>query len=135
MYKSICKNSRKRNFFNDCFLVGGPVVPSGNMSSPTATTSAAAVAAVAVSSHHPMVPMVGYTTTGRPSTHQQQPMSFTRALEMTENIDQRPPAGAQTGARPPQQIAVSQAQPLDPQGSEDNRRDSVYDMNSYEISV
>ena len=101
------------------------------MSSPTATTSAAAVAAVAVSSHHPMVPMaVGYTTTGRPSTHQQQPMSFTRALEMTENIDH----AGQPGARPPT-VAVSQAQPLEPQGSEDNRRDSVYDMNSYEISV
>jgi len=121
---------------------GGPVVPSGNMSSPTATTSAAAVAAVAVSSHHPMVPtMVGYTTTGRPSTHQQQPMSFTRALEMTENLDQRgrpqsqqPSVGIPVNQGPPLQPS---SQPLDPQSAsnEDNRRDSVYDMNSYEISV
>merc|ERR1712029_264027 len=120
---------------------GGPVVPSGNMSSPTATTSAAAVAAVAVSSHHPMVPtMVGYTTTGRPSTHQQQPMSFTRALEMTENLDQRgrpqsqqPSVGVPVNQGPPQ----PSSQPLDPQSAsnEDSRRDSVYDMNSYEISV
>ena len=111
------------------------------MSSPTATTSAAAVAAVAVSSHHPMVPtMVGYTTTGRPSTHQQQPMSFTRALEMTENLDQRgrpqsqqPSVGVPVNQGPPQ----PSSQPLDPQSAsnEDNRRDSVYDMNSYEISV
>ena len=111
-------------------LTGGPVVPSGNMSSPTATTPAQ------VSSHHPMVPtMVGYTTTGRPSTHQQQPMSFTRALEMTENIDQRGRPTSQP-ANPPQSQPSSQ--PLDPQSAasnEDGRRDSVYDMNSYEISV
>ena len=33
-----------------------------------------------------MVPAEGYSTTGRPSTHQQQPMSFTRALEISENL-------------------------------------------------
>ncbi len=43
---------------------GGPVVPSGS------TT---------VTSHTSSSPIgVGYTTTGRPSVHQQQPMSFTR---------------------------------------------------------
>ena len=47
---------------------GGPVVPSGNMSSPTASASGPAA-----SSHH-MVPTVGYKTTSRPSTHQQQPI-------------------------------------------------------------
>ena len=53
---------------------GGPVVPSGTLSSPTNTTS------VAGGSSHvtPGLVGVGYTTTGRPSTHQQQPMSFTR---------------------------------------------------------
>ena len=133
---------KHQEYYFILIFAGGPVVPSGNMSSPTATTSAATVAAVAVSSHHPMVPtMVGYTTTGRPSTHQQQPMSFTRALEMTENLDQRgrpqsqqPSVGIPVNQGPPLQPS---SQPLDPQSAsnEDNRRDSVYDMNSYEISV
>ena len=41
------------------YFKGGPVVPSGNMSSPTASASVSAA-----SSHH-MVPAVGYTTTGK----------------------------------------------------------------------
>jgi len=133
---------------------GGPVVPSGNMSSPTASASVSAA-----SSLH-MAPAVGYTTTGRPSTHQQQPMSFTRALEISENIDQQQqqvqqqPRGGylrtnpnQPGQQPgggsgqPQSLQppTSEAGGKQPQNSQNNqedpRRDSVYDMNSYEISV
>jgi len=106
---------------------GGPVVPSGNLSSPPVSSAA--------SSHH-MVPTsaVGYTTTGRQSTHQQQPMSFTRALEITENIDQ---GGGQPRGFPRQQQQQQQQQPQSDQQKNDDgsRRDSVYDMNSYEISV
>lgn len=122
------------------------MVPSGNMSSPTAgpppPTSSSA------SSHHMVPPqaMVGYTTTGRPSTHQQQPMSFTRALEISENLDQSSNARFMRASN--QQQPQSSQQPQSNSGSgeaassstsnketEDNRRDSVYDMNSYEISV
>ena len=108
-------------------ILGGPVVPSGNLSSPPVSSAA--------SSHH-MVPTsaVGYTTTGRQSTHQQQPMSFTRALEITENIDQ---GGGQPRGFPRQQQQQQQQQPQSDQQKNDDgsRRDSVYDMNSYEISV
>ena len=86
-----------------------------------------------------MVPSaVGYTTTGRQSTHQQQPMSFTRALEITENIDQGGGGGQPRGfPRPQQQQQQQQQQPQSDQQKNDDgsRRDSVYDMNSYEISV
>ena len=86
-----------------------------------------------------MVPTsaVGYTTTGRQSTHQQQPMSFTRALEITENIDQGGGGGQPRGFPRPQQQQQQQQQPQSDQQKNDDgsRRDSVYDMNSYEISV
>jgi len=130
---------------------GGPVVPSGNMSSPTATAS------VSMASSHHMVPAVGYTTTGRPSTHQQQPMSFTRALEISENLDQQQqsqqvqtrylrtsnqtqqPQGQPqqpSSLQPPSSLSSNEAkQSQNSQNNEDPRRDSVYDMNSYEISV
>ena len=135
-------------------FLGGPVVPSGNMSSPTASASVSAA-----SSLHMAQSAVGYTTTGRPSTHQQQPMSFTRALEISENIDQQQqvqqqPRGGylrtnpnQPGQQPgggggqPQSLQppTSEAGGKQPQNSQNNqedpRRDSVYDMNSYEISV
>lgn len=81
--------------------------------------------------------MVGYTTTGRPSTHQQQPMSFTRALEISENLD--PGQAAQNRAQYNMQRASTQPQngqnTGDKETEKDERRDSVYDMNSYEISV
>jgi len=135
---------------------GGPVVPSGNMSSPTASAS------VSVAPSHHMVPAVGYTTTGRPSTHQQQPMSFTRALEISENLDQQQQQQSQqvqtrylrtsnqpqqpqgqpqqpSSLQPPSSSSSNEAslgkQPQNSQNNEDPRRDSVYDMNSYEISV
>ena len=106
-------------------ILGGPVVPSGNLSSPPVSSAA--------SSHH-MVPTsaVGYTTTGRQSTHQQQPMSFTRALEITENIDQ---GGGQPRGFPRQQQQQQQPQSDQQKNDDGSRRDSVYDMNSYEISV
>ena len=134
------------------YISGGPVVPSGNMSSPTAQQ-----ANPAASSHH-MVPMVGYTTTGRPSAHQQpptsqQPMSFTRALEISENLDQQntQPPNSNSNSRylrasnqqnQPQQTpagapvgGLAPSGPSDHKGQTEDRRDSVYDMNSYEISV
>merc|ERR1719445_585970 len=126
------------------------------MSSPTASGSGGPGGA---SSHH-MVPSVGYTTTGRPSTHQQQPMSFTRALEISENLDQQQqsqqvqtrylrtsnqpqqPQGQPqqpSSLQPPSSLSSNEAslgkQPQNSQNNEDPRRDSVYDMNSYEISV
>ena len=53
---------------------GGPVVPSSGQPK---------------SSQGPMAPTMGYTTTGRPSSHQQtMPMSFTRALEVSEALQQ-----------------------------------------------
>merc|ERR1719273_2614138 len=122
------------------------------MSSPTASGSGGPGGA---SSHH-MVPTVGYTTTGRPSTHQQQPMSFTRALEISENLDQQQSQQVQTrylqtsnqqqqqsqprqpsSLQPPSTSSSSNEakQPQNSQNTDDPRRDSVYDMNSYEISV
>jgi len=107
---------------------GGPVVPSSGQPK---------------SSQGPMAPTMGYTTTGRPSSHQQtMPMSFTRALEVSEALQQ--------GAQPPQQPppptsilrnsghgATPQQQPdrQDQQPQDGGNRDSVYDVNSYEISV
>ena len=104
---------------------GGPVVPSGNLSSPSVSSA---------SSQPHMVPtIVGYTTTGRPSSHQSQPMSFTRALEITENLDQG--GGGQQQQQQPR-VRVQQQPQQEPQSAgEDGRRDSVYDMSSYEISV
>lgn len=120
------------------------MVPSGNMSSPTAGPPPQVPTSSSASSHH-MVPssMVGYTTTGRPSTHQQQPMSFTRALEISENLDQSSNARfMQRASNQPQSSQPQSSEALAATSSsasnkdtEDNRRDSVYDMNSYEISV
>lgn len=112
----------KNTFFT---FSGGPVVPSGNLSSPSVSSA---------SSQPHMVPtIVGYTTTGRPSSHQSQPMSFTRALEITENLDQG--GGGQQQQQQPR-VRVQQQPQQEPQSAgEDGRRDSVYDMSSYEISV
>ena len=120
------------------------------MSSPTASGSGGPGGA---SSHH-MVPSVGYTTTGRPSTHQQQPMSFTRALEISENLDQQQSQQVQTrylqtsnqqqqssqprqpsSLQPPSTSSSSNEAKQPQNNTDDPRRDSVYDMNSYEISV
>ncbi len=62
---------------------GGPVVPSGTLSSPTNTTSISSSSGPS-SSHMMPAGVVGYTTTGRPSTHLQQPMSFTRLARFHE---------------------------------------------------
>ena len=94
---------------------------------------------------HPSSQPVGYSTTGRMSVHQQHssapshqqqnqgPVSFTRALEMTENFAKegktiQSGAGAQSQNSGKSNSAES--------GSQDNqKRDSVYDVNNYEISV
>ena len=80
-----------------------------------------------------------YTTTGRPSPHQQQPMSFTKALDVAESLEGGAGRGQQQ-QQPQQPVSIlrnssqqQQQPPPPPQG--DNGRDSVYDMNSYEISV
>ena len=60
-------------------------------------------------------------------------MSFTRALEITENLDQG--GGGQQQQQQPR-VRVQQQPQQEPQSAgEDGRRDSVYDMSSYEISV
>eukprot|EP00095_Tigriopus_kingsejongensis_P007921 maker-scaffold1210_size55525-snap-gene-0.22 protein:Tk07921 transcript:maker-scaffold1210_size55525-snap-gene-0.22-mRNA-1 annotation:"palmitoyltransferase zdhhc5" len=116
---------------------GGPIVPSGHMS-PHLNNSGG--------TSHPMgggkILTPGYTTTGRLSAHQQhalqqasahpQPLSFTKALEVTEGIQRSSAGAAMTGGLPPGgHSGVMQAQG---NGSDENR-DSVYDLNSYEISV
>ena len=64
-------------------------------------------------------------------------MSFTRALEITENLDQGVGGQQQQQHQHQQQRVRVQQQPQqEPQSAgEDGRRDSVYDMSSYEISV
>ena len=61
-------------------------------------------------------------------------MSFTRALEITENLDQG--GGGQQQQQQQPRVRVQQQPQQEPQSAgEDGRRDSVYDMSSYEISV
>ena len=139
---------------------GGPIVPSGQLSPQhsTATTSQMLHQQPqmlrSVSQHPtPQQSSQGYSTTGRmsvhqqlaagaPTTHQQQhgqqgPVSFTRALEMTENIAKEgqlihnAQGGQVQNANKPQ-TATSSGEG----GAQDNqKRDSVYDVNNYEISV
>jgi len=76
-----------------------------------------------------------------PTTHQQHsqqgPVSFTRALEMTENIAKEGQLVQSTAGSQVQNTVKAQAT----SGSADNtaqdnqKRDSVYDVNNYEISV
>ena len=90
---------------------------------------------------HPSSQSVGYSTTGRMSVHQQHsastshqaqnqgPVSFTRALELTENIQT-------SGGSQSQNSGKNNSQGTTEGGSQDNqKRDSVYDVNNYEISV
>ena len=72
-------------------------------------------------------------TTGRLSTHQQQqqqqqqqPLSFTRALEVSDSIEGR------QQQQQPQSILKNTGNAAAAAGDE---RESVYDMNAYEISV
>ena len=89
---------------------------------------------------HASTQPLGYSTTGRMSVHQQHsastshqaqnqgPVSFTRALEITETI--------QTSAGSKSQNSGNNSQGATEGGSQDNqKRDSVYDVNNYEISV
>jgi len=117
---------------------GGPIVPSGQPLSPPhhQTSNQRPV------SHHGSGASAGYSTTGRMSVHQQPP-TFTRALEMSKSMGQslnhsghsaeshQPPAGTEM-----HQVGGGSGQPVQQgQGEDGSRRDSVYDMNSYEISV
>jgi hypothetical protein len=80
-------------------------------------------------------------TAGTPTTHQQHsqqgPVSFTRALEMTENIAKegqlvQSTAGSQAPNNGKAQATSSSA---DNTAQDNQKRDSVYDVNNYEISV
>ena len=139
---------------------GGPIVPSGQLSPQhsTATTSQMLHQQQpqmlrSVSQHPtPQQSSQGYSTTGRmsvhqqlaagpPTTHQQHgqqgPVSFTRALEMTENIAKEGQLihnaqGGQVQNTNKAPTATSSGEG----GAQDNqKRDSVYDVNNYEISV
>lgn len=112
---------------------GGPVVPSGNLSPPGHFPS----------SHHHHHHHAGYATTGRISHHQiQQPMSFTRALEVSESLTQQQIQPGTQGSLPPAGPAANHTQfpqpgnnievPANP-SQEGDRRESVYDY--HEISV
>ena len=132
---------------------GGPVVPSGQLSP---THSAATTSQVHHQQQHmrstsqqPTQQSLGYSTTGRMSVHQQHasasthqqhnqqgPVSFTRALEMTENIAKD---GQQIQTHPGSQnqstIQVQAGGSVDNTAQDNQKRDSVYDVNNYEISV
>lgn len=100
---------------------------------------------------HPSSQSVGYSTTGRMSVHQQHtpatavphqqqnqgPVSFTRALEMTENFAKEGQLIQSGAGSQSQNTGKSNASgPIAESGSQDNqKRDSVYDVNNYEISV
>ena len=100
-------------------------------------------------SQQPTQQSLGYSTTGRMSVHQQQasasthqqhnqqgPVSFTRALEMTENIAKD---GQQIQTHPGSQnqntTQVQGGGGVDNTAQDNQKRDSVYDVNNYEISV
>ena len=125
---------------------GGPIVPSGQLSPQHAQAARPA--------QH-----IGYSTTGRMSVHQhqqaaqqaQQPVTFTRAMEMSKSIGQslNEPTGeaAAAGARmhvsssgadiKMQNVKQNSGTASGSAGGESSgeKRDSVYDVNSYEISV
>lgn len=92
------------------------MVPSGHMS--PQLNSSMGQPGPHLSSQGGRLAMPGYLTTGRPSPHQ--PMTFTRALEVTKSLEgDKATTGKKQGTDP----------------KRDENRDSVYDMNSYEISV
>ena len=131
---------------------GGPVVPSGQLSPQHSSASSQIHQQAHIHSvnQHPSQ-AVGYSTTGRmsvhqqhsagtPTTHQQHsqgPVSFTRALEMSESIAKEGQITQVTSV--PQIQTVTKAQATNNSGdtiAKDNqKRDSVYDANNYEISV
>ncbi|XP_059090491.1 palmitoyltransferase ZDHHC8-like isoform X1 [Tigriopus californicus] len=134
---------------------GGPIVPSGHMSPHlgNATTSSLPGSGAKI-----MTP--GYTTTGRLSAHQthallqqqqqqqqqqqehgivvsslHQPLSFTKALEVTEGIQRAVNSGNSGSQQQHQQQILPQQQQQQHLGASDDNRESVYDLNNYEISV
>ena len=131
---------------------GGPVVPSGQLSPQHSSASSQIHQQPHIRSvnQHPSQ-AVGYSTTGRmsvhqqhtagtPTTHQQHsqgPVSFTRALEISESIAEEGQITQTTSV--PQIQTVTKAQATNNSGdtiAKDNqKRDSVYDANNYEISV
>ena len=120
---------------------GGPVVPSGQLS-PQHSTATSQIHLRNTSQQPSQLQTtpasLGYSTTGRMSVHQQNapgaagpshqqgPVSFTRALEMTENLAKD--AQVHEGHMP-----VGGSGDSNPQDNQ--KRDSVYDANNYEISV
>ena len=81
-----------------------------------------------------------------PATSAPQPMSFTKALDVAESLEKsgRQPQQPQqqpvsilrnAGQQPQQQQPQQQPQQQHRQGEQQDPRESVYDMNSYEISV
>lgn len=115
---------------------GGPVVPSGQLSPQHHHNNPARP-----TSHH------GYSTTGRMSVHQQTaggqqqqpgggPVSFTRAMEMSKSIGQSLNQHQQAGdGTEMQSVQAGGASGGGGGSGQPGDRDSVYDMNSYEISV
>nr|XP_040578657.1 LOW QUALITY PROTEIN: palmitoyltransferase ZDHHC8B-like [Lepeophtheirus salmonis] len=82
---------------------GGPIVPSGHLSPPPTSKSSSS-----------------------PYTSGQQPLSFTRALEVSDSLEMRQPSS--------QQPSQSSGNPSKGVSADNAHRDSVYDIN-YEISV
>ena len=134
---------------------GGPIVPSGHMSPQMGQNTSQGrkiklfgpsdrVLKFFSSSISARYVPQGYMTTGRLSTHQQQqaqqqqqqqPLSFTRALEVSESIE-----GRGGGQGQPQSILKNSGGRAPPAsgggaGGGGDERESVYDMNAYEISV
>ena len=131
---------------------GGPVVPSGQLSPQHTTVQASQVPQQSHNrtvSQHPSSQSVGYSTTGRMSVHQQHsaatshqaqnqgPVSFTRALEMTENFAKEGNlVQSGVGSHSQNTGKNNSSGATGESGSQDNqKRDSVYDVNNYEISV
>ena len=134
---------------------GGPVVPSGQLSPQHSTAGTSQLHQqqhTRSMNQHPTSQSVGYSTTGRMSIHQQLtavtptahpqhgqqgPVSFTRALEMTENIAKEGQlVHSSSGSQVPNTgKAQAQSSSTDNSTQDNQKRDSVYDVNNYEISV
>ena len=134
---------------------GGPIVPSGQLSPQHSTATASQIHPQQhprTINQHPTSQSVGYSTTGRMSIHQQLtavtptahqqhsqqgPVSFTRALEMTENIAKEGQLVQSTaGSQVPNTGKAQATSGSSETTTQDNqKRDSVYDVNNYEISV
>jgi len=116
---------------------GGPVVPPGHVSPKLSRRGIPAQSAQSAGYSDMRTSSGGAPpcTTSSPHASPQGPMSFTRALELTDKMQNiRGGGGRQSGPPPPQNNGGGGVVPQDGGEAGNRDRESVYDVN-YEISV